>query len=118
MVDPPDFEGSLTPDYEGWGEALRQLVASRLEYDPPEVYCLVDRVKAKYYQPYFPEKEHDEQSVKNAIWVRVEGEARPIEISNRLTRLKPVTEAPAEKVRYYVPKDLQKDAQALRSHWK
>ena len=66
----------------------------------------------------FPEKESDEQSVKNAIWVRVEGEARPIEISNRLTRLKPVTEAPAEKVRYYVPKDLQKDAQALRSHWK
>ncbi len=118
MVDPPDFEGSLAPDYEGWGEALRQLVASRLEYDPPEAYCLVDRVKAKYYQPYFPEKEHDEQSVKNAIWVRVEGEARPIEISNRLTRLKPVTEAPAEKVRYYVPKDLQKDAQALRSHWK
>ena len=56
--------------------------------------------------------------MKNAIWVRVEGEARPIEISNRLTRLKPVTEAPAEKVRYYVPKDLQKDAQALRSHWK
>lgn len=91
---------------------------SRVEYDPPQVYCLVDRVQAKYYQPYFPEKESDEQSVKNAIWVRVEGEARPIEISNRLTRLKPVTEAPAEKVRYYVPKDLQKDAQALRSHWK
>ena len=40
--------------------------------------------------------------------------SKPIEISDRLTRLKPVTEAPAEKVRYYVPKALQKDAERLR----
>ena len=118
MVDPPAFENSLSPDYEGWGEELRRLVASRVEYDPPEVYCLADRVKAKYYQPYFPEKENDEQSVKTAIRIRVEGEPRPIEISDRLTRLKSVTEAPAEKVRYYVPKDLQSEAQARRAQWK
>ena len=37
------------------------------------MYCLVDRVKAKYNQPYFPEKEDDEQSVKNAIRVKVDG---------------------------------------------
>ncbi len=118
MIDPPNFEGEMNPDYEGWAEALRQLVSSRVEFDPPEAYCLTDRVKAKYYQPYFPEKEGDEQSVKNAIRVRVEGESRPIEISNRLTRLRSVAQAPAEKVRYYLPKDLQKDAQRLRSQWK
>ncbi|MFI5455320.1 MAG: HD domain-containing protein [Isosphaerales bacterium] len=118
MIEPPDFEGDLTPDYQGWGVELNRLVASRVEYDPPEMYCLVDRVKAKYNQPYFPEKEDDEQSVNNAIRVRVEGESKPIEISQRLTRLKPVTEAPAEKVRYYIPKALQKDAERLRSQWK
>jgi len=118
MIDPPDFEGDLAPDLRGWGEELRKLVSSKVEYDPLEAYCLADRVKAKYYQPYFPEKEDDEQSVKNAIRVRVEAEPRPIEISNRLTRLKPVTEAPAEKVRYYIPKDLQNDAQRLRANWK
>jgi HD superfamily phosphohydrolase len=118
MIDPPDFKGALTPDYQGWGDALRELVASRVEYDPPEAYCLVDRVKAKYYQPYFPELEGDEQSVKNAIRIRVDGEPSPIEISRRLTRLGPVTEAPEEKVRYYIPKDLQKEALDLRSKWK
>ena len=38
--------------------------------------------------------------------------------SSCLTRLKPVTEAPAEMVRYYLPKDLQKEAQRLRADWK
>jgi HD superfamily phosphohydrolase len=118
MIEPPDFEGKLTPNYQGWEEELRRLVAKRLEYDPLEMYCLVDRVKAKYNQPYFPEKEDDEQSVNNAIRVRVGDESQPIEISDRLTRLKPITEAPAEKVRYYVPRDLQRDAERLRSQWK
>lgn len=118
MIDAPNFEGALAPDYEGWENALKGLVGSRLEYDPPEMYCLVDRVKAKYNQPYLPEKEDNEQSVKNAIRVLVEGSEKPIEVSKRLDRLKAVTEAPAEKVRYYVPKDLQKDAQHLLSQWK
>ena len=46
------------------------------------MYCLRDRVKAKHNQPYFPEKESDEQSVKNAIRVTVKGDSRPIEVSN------------------------------------
>jgi uncharacterized protein len=118
MVEAPDYEGMLTPNLLGWEEDLRNLVSSRVEYDPPEAYCLADRVKAKYYQPYFPEIEGDEQSVKNAIRVRIEGEPTPIEISSRLTRLKPVTQAPAERVRYYIPKELQKEAQRLRANWK
>jgi uncharacterized protein len=85
MIEPPNFEDDFTPDYQGWGEALNQLVASRVEYDPPEMYCLIDRVKGKYNQPYFPEKEDDERSVNNAIRIRVDGESKPVEISDRLT---------------------------------
>lgn len=118
MIEAPDFKESLAPDYEGWENALRSLVGQRVQYDPPEMYCLVDRVKAKYNQPYFPEKEDDEQSVKNAIRVRAEGQDKPIEVSKKLDRLKAVTEAPAEKVRYYVPKDVQQDAQRLLAQWK
>ena len=51
------FKDSLAPDYEGWEAALKELVRSRSEYDPVDMYCLRDRVKAKYHQPYFPEKE-------------------------------------------------------------
>jgi hypothetical protein len=117
-IEAPDFKESLAPNYEGWESALKSLVGSRVEHDPPEMYCLVDRVKAKYNQPYFPEKEDDEQSVKNAIRVRLENVDKPIEVSKRLDRLKAVTEAPAEKVRYYVPKDVQQDAQRLLAEWK
>ena len=46
-------------------------------------------VQAKYYQPYFPEKEVMNRSKKHNLGP-CRGEARPIEISNRLTRLKPV----------------------------
>jgi hypothetical protein len=34
------------------------------------MYCLKDELNAKYNQPYFPEKESDEQSVKTAIRLR------------------------------------------------
>jgi|SRR5579864_2062956 len=117
MVDAPDLGPGLAPDYEPWSKALLDLVKTKIEYDPPEMYCLVDLVKGKYNQPYFPEKEDDEQSVKNAIRLRVEGEVRPIEVSERLPRLKPVTEAPSERLRYYIPKDLQYEAERLRAHW-
>lgn len=117
MIDAPDFEGDLAPDYAGWESALRELVGRKVEYDPPDMYCLVDRVKAKYNQPYFPEKEDDEQSVKNAIRIR-EGDSKPVEVSTRRERLKPVTAAPIEKVRYYIPKDLQIEAERLRAQWK
>ena len=117
MIEAPDFEGELDPDYAAWEEALRNMVGAKVEYDPVEMYCLVDRVKAKYNQPYFPEKEDDEQSVKNAIRIQ-QGESKPVEISTRRERLKPVTAAPVEKVRYYIPKEFQKDAERLRAQWK
>jgi hypothetical protein len=78
----------------------------------------VDRVKAKYNQPYFPEKESDEQSVSNAIRVKVEGESKPIEVAELLPRLKPFVEKPVDRIRYYIPKELQAEAKKLRDEWK
>ena len=81
------------------------------------MYCLRDRVKGKYNQPYFPEKESDEQSVKNAIRVTVKGESRPIEVSKLLPRLKPLTQEPVDRYRYYVPREVRREALTLRDEW-
>jgi uncharacterized protein len=115
MIESPPAKDGLAPSYDAWEEALSRLVRKRVEYDPPEMYCLKDKVKAKYNQPYFPEKEADEQSVKNAIRILVDG--KPVEISTTLDRLKPLTEEPAERVRYFVPRDVVEEARALRSQW-
>lgn len=112
MLDPPQIDGGLAPNYDEWEETLMGLVRQSAQYDPPDMYCLRDLVKGKYNQPYFPEKEADEQSVKNAIRLLVDGE--PIEISKRLDRLKPLTEEPTHRIRYYVPNDVYDDALALR----
>lgn len=118
MIESPDFVGEITPSHEAWKLDLLKLVGDRTEYAPTEMYCLEDRVKAKYNQPYFPEKEDDEQSVKNAIRIRVEGEARPVEISRLLPRLKSLSQEPLDRIRYYIPKDLRNAANDLRKQWK
>ena len=118
MVETPSFEKPITADYEAWEAELRKLVQGKVEYAPPEMYCLRDKVNAKYNQPYFPEQEQDEQSVKNAIRVKVDGQSRPIEVSKLQPRLKPLTEEPVDRVRYYIPKELQAEAKKLRDEWK
>lgn len=118
MVESPNFENSLAPAYEDWESALKQLIESKVEYSTPEMYCLRDKVKAKYNQPYFPEKESDEQSVKNAIRVKMGGDAKPVEVSKLLPRLKPLTEEPVDRNRYYLPRELQAKAKNLRENWK
>jgi HD superfamily phosphohydrolase len=117
MVEPPPPADQLAPSYAEWDDALLKLVRGG-GYDPPEMYCLKDEVKGKYNQPYFPEKESDEQTVKNAIRVRVAGEARPVEISRLLDRLRPLTQEPVDRLRYYLPKELQGNALKLRAEWK
>ena len=116
MIESPPPKDGLAPSYDAWENALLDLVKAKVAYDPPDMYCLSDRVKAKYNQPYFPEKEADEQSVKNAIRILV-GD-KPVEISTILDRLKPLTEEPAERVRYFIPRDIVEEARALRSEWK
>lgn len=118
MVVPPEPEDQLAPDYEPWEEALLEKVREA-GYDPPDIYCLKDTVKAKYNQPYFPEKEDDEQRSKNAIRLLIEGESKPIEISKLLDRLKPVTQEPADQIRYCVPLTVNAlpAVQKLRAEW-
>ncbi|WP_422924271.1 HD domain-containing protein [Singulisphaera sp. PoT] len=117
MIEAPNFANPLAPDLEDWEEALTDLVRSRVEYRPAEMYCLRDTVKAKYNQPYFPEKESDEQSVRNAIRIRVEGEPKPVEVSELRTRLKPLTELSTDRIHYYIPRDLKAEATRLRREW-
>ncbi len=116
MIEPPPAKDGLAPSNAAWEEALFNLVKSKSEYDPPEMYCLKDQVKAKYNRPYFPEKEADEQSVKNAIRIMVGG--KPVEISTLLERLKPLTQEPVDRVRYYIPKEMHEAAKKLRADWR
>jgi len=118
MVDPPAAKDDLAPNFDSWEKALLELVKTKAEFDPPEMYCLKDQVKAKYNQPYFPEKETDEQSVKNAIRLKINGGTEPVEISTLLDRLKALTQEPVDRVRYYIPKELQEQARKLRAEWK
>jgi len=114
MIDPPPAKAGLAPTNAPWEAALHDLV-KKAGYDP-EMYCLKDQVKAKYNQPYFPEKEADEQSVKNAIRIMVNG--KPVEVSTLLERLKPLTQVPVDRVRYYIPKDLHARAKKLQADWR
>jgi HD superfamily phosphohydrolase len=118
MVDPPPAKDDLAVNHDAWEKALLELVRTKAEYDPPEMYCLKDQVKAKYNQPYFPEKEADEQSAKNAIRLKIDGVKEPVEISTMLGRLKPLTQEPVDRVRYYIPKELQQQASKMQAEWK
>jgi uncharacterized protein len=118
LIEAPDLPGDLAPDHPAWEHALHELVAQHLEYSPPEMYCLADRLEPKSGQPYIPGKESDEQSIHNAIRVRVDGMSRPVEVSELLPRLQPVTQKAAPRVRYFIPKELQAAANALRARWR
>lgn len=109
-VDPPHTD-DFAPDNQPWEAALYALLR-RHGYDPA-TSCLRDQVKAKFNQPYFPEKESDEQSVQNAIRVRVSGEREPVEISRLLPRLQLLTHLPTDRVRYYVPLEMRDLARQL-----
>jgi HD superfamily phosphohydrolase len=116
-IDQPPLDDPLSQNIQKWHDALLDLVRTRLEYNPPEMYCLKDKLRAKYTEPYYPEKESQEQGVSNAIRLIVEGEAEPVEISEKLRRLKPVTKEPLDRYRFYIPKDLEAKAKKLRQDW-
>jgi len=99
-----------------WHNALCEVVEAA--QFPSEWYCLRDEVKPKYHQPYFPEKEEDEQSPKTAIRVLQNGQTRPVEISMLCPRLQPVAVRVAPTVRHYVPPELRNAANELRLRWK
>ncbi|MBI1311728.1 hypothetical protein GC176_10580 [bacterium] len=108
MVEPPPPSNPLKKDDFGdWEPELHKLLIAR-GYEQPEMYCLADRVKGKYRQPYREEKDPEDQSTVNTIRVMVDGE--PVAIGAYLPRLKAVVATPEDRIRYYVPKELREDA--------
>ncbi|MBN1511378.1 MAG: HD domain-containing protein [Phycisphaerae bacterium] len=116
MVEPPLPANDLDDGHKAWEEALKEKV-KKAGYEEPDLYCLRDTLKAKYCQPYFPEKESDEQSAKNAIRIREGSSTQPIEISELLPRLQPITTEAQDRHRYYVPEDVREVATSLRHTW-
>jgi hypothetical protein len=111
MVAPPPPVNPLRPDDLGeWEPELHKLLRNK-GYTAPEMYCLADRVKEKYRQPYREEKEQESQSAVNTIRVVVDGEAVPI--GQYLPRLNAVIASPGDRVFYYVPKEIRDEASQL-----
>lgn len=114
LIDPPPPEDELAPDYGAWEAALKELVKKH-GFAEPDAYCLADTLRGKYRQPYFPEKESDEQSVRNAIRVLPSDGGKPVEISQLpgMKRLRAVTQKTPDQRRYYVPKEARAAALKL-----
>lgn len=111
MVEPPSSVSLLEPENFGqWEPELHKLLIAK-GYDQPEMYCLMDRIKGKYRQPYREEKSLEEQSAVNTIRVLVNNE--PMAIGRYLPRLQAVLSPLADRIRYYVPKEIRNEAKAL-----
>ncbi|MDB5330173.1 MAG: superfamily phosphohydrolase [Phycisphaerales bacterium] len=111
MVEPPPALNPLkTDDFGEWEPELHKLLRSK-GYEEPAMYCLADRVKGKYRQPYREEKDTENQSAVNTIRVLVDG--TPIAIGQYLPRLNAVIAPPEDRMYYYVPKEIRNDAIAL-----
>ena len=117
MIEAPPLPDDLEDGYEDWEEALKETVR-KAGYQPADTYCLRDQLKAKYNQPYFPEKESDEQSASNAIRILKSDSPHPVEVSQLLQRLHPITRESRDRFRYYVPGDVQPEAKKLLNQWK
>ena len=116
-IDPPQPDNELVGTYTRWEVALHKTLEQH-GYKCMETHCLKDQVKAKYHQPYFPEKENDQQSARNAIRIRTDQDGKPKEISTIMERLRPVTtRGSADQVRYYVPMDARDSARTLKAQW-
>lgn len=110
MVEPPPPINPLkTGDFGEWEPELHKLLSSN-GYDP-SMYCLPDKVKGKYRQPYREEKDPENQSAVNTIRVLVDG--RPVAIGQHLPRLGAVIAPPEDRVFYYVPKEIRNKATEL-----
>ena len=111
MVQPPPPVNPLKPTELGdWEPELHALLESK-GFVNPEMYCLADKVKGKYRQPYTEEKEPDDQSAVNTIRVMIDGE--PISIGEYLPRLKAVIAPPEDRVFYYIPREIRDNANKL-----
>jgi HD superfamily phosphohydrolase len=113
MIEPPPPVSPLrASEFGSWEPELHKLLKSK-GYQEPEMYCLADRVKGKYRQPYREEKDTQDQSAVNTIRVIVDG--NPVAIGQHLPRLSAVIAPPGDRVLYYVPKEIRGEAIALRT---
>ena len=111
MIEPPPPVNPLTTeDFGEWEPELHKLLR-KSGFDEPAMYCLSDRVKGKYRQPYREEKEPANQSAVNTIRVVVDGQ--PLAIGQHLPRLSAVIAPPEDRVFYYDPKEIREEASAL-----
>jgi HD superfamily phosphohydrolase len=117
MIEAPVLSSGVTPDLTEWEHGLRSLIGNHREYDPPEMYCLIDRIGPRSVEPYIPQKAGDQHSVHTAIRVRIDGLSQPVEVSELLPRLQPVTQETSYRVRYYIPKEVVSEASTLRAQW-
>jgi HD superfamily phosphohydrolase len=116
MVEPPPPKNPLVvQDFGDWETRLHDL-ARRKGFETPEMYCLADRVKGKYLQPYREEKDPEAQSAVNTIRVLIDD--RPVAIGDYLPRLRAVIAPPEDRVLYYVPKEIRNEAMALSKELK
>jgi len=116
MVEPPPPPNPLKADDFGqWETELHKLIKNK-GYEVPEMYCLADRVKGKYLQPYREEKDPGDQSAVNTIRVMVDGE--PVAIGEYLPRLKAVIAPTVDRIYYYVPKEIRDEAKKLSKRLK
>lgn len=114
MVEPPPPQDPLAPEYEEWEKEVHGILR-RAGFDPPGEYCLKDTLQGKYRRPYHPETEPGNQTSVNAIRVLVGTDA--VEISTFLPRLRAVTQLPADKLRYYVPREVRNAVMELTQSW-
>lgn len=111
MVEPPPPVNPLKADDFGeWEPELHKLLRNK-GFLEPDMYCLADRVKGKYRQPYREEKEATNQSAVNTIRVVVDD--KPVAIGQYLPRLNAVIAPPEDRILYYVPKEIREDAKSL-----
>lgn len=113
MVRPPVPENQLTEDLRPWEEKVRKILIAN-GFDNPDYYCLKDELKAKYLTPYRPEPEQEQQDQTNAIFVKQDSGV-VLEVSEFMPRLKAVVDMarPSNTTRYYVPKAVREEVQAL-----
>lgn len=117
MVEPPVPPPSLVPDDSSWEAAVHECLRTH-GYEKPEWYCLKDQIKAKYRMPYLPEKEPDQQTPTNTIFVEDDA-GKPVEISTLMPRLRPISEVQPTRPRYFVPREpsVRRDIEKLAREW-
>ncbi|GAI67104.1 unnamed protein product [marine sediment metagenome] len=92
----------VTKIWEKENNARKHLQGNNLD---PEYYLLKDEFDVEVYKPYAPESETEEMSPENVIMLSDDSpEANIREISNVLTRLKPIAKK-LRTARYYCPEE-------------